>query len=178
MKRMSWDVKDENIVDDLVALLCISSEECKLLQTLQQEAEKISKRLVDEYYDLLIAHELTNEFITNLPALKSTLAQWFVKLFCGNYDKDYASDRLRIGMAHVRIGLPVRYPLAMFAVLDRYGVEVAEKGGEAAVNAFRKVLALDVATFTQAYDNTQLNNLKDLVGGSGDLARRLLHDEY
>lgn len=178
MEKMSWNVKEEHIVDDLVALLSITTEECQLLRSLQGEAEAITARMVDEYYDRLLAHEMTREFITDLAALKRTLAQWFVKLFCGNYDKNYALDRLRIGMAHVRIGLPVRYPLAMFDVLDRYGVEVAEQKGPEAVIAFRKVLALDVATFTQAYDNTQLNHLKDLVGGSEILARRLLTDKY
>lgn len=178
MERTSWNVKEEQIVDDLVALLRITPEECQLLRSLQGDAEAISTRLVDEYYERLLEHEMTREFITDLAALKRTLAQWFVKLFCGNYDKSYALDRLRIGMAHVRIGLPVRYPLAMFDVLDRYGVEVAERGGPAAVTAFRKVLAMDVATFTQAYDNTQLDHLKDLVGGSEKLARRLLTDKY
>lgn len=178
IKRKSWDVKEEQIVEDLVKLLQITPAECALLQSLQGEAKKVSMALVDDYYDRLLEHEETREFITDLAALKTTLAQWFVKLFCGNYDKAYALDRLRIGMAHVRIGLPVRYPLAMFAILTRYGDQVTASKGPEATEAFHKVLALDVATFTQAYDNTQLSHLTGLVGGSEQLARRLLSDEY
>lgn len=178
IKRKSWDIREEQIVDDLVKLLQITPEECELLKSLQPEAQRISLALVDDYYDRLLEHEETREYITDLAALKTTLAQWFVKLFCGNYDRAYALDRLRIGMAHVRIGLPVRYPLAMFAILTRYGDKVTESKGSKAAEAFHKVLALDVATFTQAYDNTQLSHLSGLVGGSEQLARRLLSDEY
>lgn len=39
--------------------------------------------------------------------------------------------------------------------------------------AFRKVLALDVAVFNQAYEDNQLQHLSELVGGER-LARLLL----
>lgn len=175
---MCWGVKEEHIVDDLLALLCVTPEECLLLQSMQDDARDISLALVDEYYERLVNYPMTNEFIKDVSVLKKTLADWFVRLFCGVYDRKYASERLRIGMAHVRIGLPVRYPLAMFDILQQYGVEVAHSKGPEGVKAFLKILSLDVATFTQAYDNTQLNHLTQLVGGSDTLARRLLHDEY
>jgi len=178
IKRKSWEIKEDLIVGELMQLLKITPKECMILKSLQSEAQSVSLDLVDDYYARLMEHEETNEYITNLTALKSTLAKWFTELFCGNYDRHYALDRLRIGMAHVRIGLPVRYPLAMFAILARYGEMVTKGKGEEATEAFRKVLALDVATFTQAYDNTQLNHLSDLIGGSEPLARRLLSDEF
>ena len=95
------------------------------------------------------------------------------KIFGGVYDDTYALKRLNIGLIHVRIGLPVRYPLAMLDLIARYGEEVAGQAGAEALTAFRKVLALDVATFNQAYENNQLQHLADLTGNER-LARRLL----
>lgn len=178
LERKSWNVPEDQLAEELVRLVKITSTECQLLKSLQPVAQKVSLELVEEYYDQLMQHEETREYITNLQGLKETLARWFIELFCGNYDKAYTLNRLRIGKVHVRIGLPVRYPLAMFSVLSRYGERVASAKGEHAKEAFRKVLALDVATFTQSYDNTQLSHLSNLIGGSERLARRLLADEY
>lgn len=177
-EMMCWSVKEEQIVDDLLALLQITPEECALLKSMQDDARNISPALVEAFYERLVNNPMASEFIQDVSALKKTLANWFVQLFCGVYDREYASNCLRIGMAHVRIGLPVRYPLAMFDILQQYGVEVAHSRGPQGVNAFLKILALDVATFSQAYDNTQLNHLTQLVGGSPTLARRLLQDQY
>ena len=44
---------------------------------------------------------------------------------------------------------------------------------DAAVAAFRKALARDIAIFNQAYENNQLQHLAEMVGGER-LARRLL----
>jgi len=79
------------------------------------------------------------------------------------------------GRVHVRIGLPVRYPLAMLDVVMKFGEQVARQSThpEAAVAAFRKVLALDIGIFNQAYENNQLLHLAEMVGGER-LARRLL----
>jgi hypothetical protein len=56
-----------------------------------------------------------------------------------------------------------------------FGEQVARQSNqpEAALTAFHKVLALDVAIFNQAYEDNQLRHLAELVGGER-LARRLL----
>ncbi|EDQ2877809.1 Globin-coupled histidine kinase [Salmonella enterica subsp. enterica] len=177
-EMMCWNIKEEQIVDDLLAFLCITPDECILLSSMQADARKLTAKMVDEYYARLINYPMTNEFITDIELLKKTLSDWFISLFCGVYDQNYARERLRIGMAHVRIGLPVRYPLAMFDILQKYGVETAYSKGPQGINAFLKILSLDIATFSQAYDNTQLSHLTKLVGGSTKLARRLLQDQY
>ncbi|MFV3335001.1 protoglobin domain-containing protein [Pseudomonas sp. NY15437] len=118
-------------------------------------------------------HEATREFITDSKRLGNTLAAWFRELFSGVYDDAYALKRLGIGMVHVRIGLPVRYPLAMLDVIAQHGEKVAAIKGPEAVAAFRKILALDVATFNQSYESKQLSHLAELTG-SERLARRLL----
>jgi hypothetical protein len=172
-ERIGWAVKDAAIVRELRELMGLSAEQSALLKGLQDAARQTSGELIDEFYERLLAHEFTSEFITDQKRLAGTLADWFCELFCGNYDDEYALKRLKIGLVHVRIGLPVRYPLAMLDVIAKHGEKVAASAGAEAVTAFRKVLALDVATFNQAYENNQLHHLAELTG-SERLARRLL----
>lgn len=172
-ERKSWVTKDEAIVSELRQLMNLTQTECAILETLQPEAKSAADALVQDFYHRLNSHEFTREFINDSDRLSQTLATWFIELFCGKYDDAYALKRLNIGMIHVRIGLPIRYPLAMMDVIAHHGEKVAATKGPEAVNAFRKILALDVATFNQAYENNQLHHLSELTG-SERLARRLL----
>jgi hypothetical protein len=124
----------------------------------------------------LLSHENTAEYLDGkVDHLRTTLENWFVQLFSGRYDADYVRGRLQIGKTHVRIGLPVRYPLAMLDMLIEFGERVAAQcaDSELVARAFRKVAALDIAIFNQAYENTQLDHLSEMVGNER-LARRLL----
>lgn len=175
--RTSWQIKDEATLTELVTLMNLSPAEAGLLQALYGEAREHGPALTKQFYDRLFAHPNTAEYLesVSMERLHTMVQEWFAGLFSGNYDEEYAKRRLVIGQIHVKIGLPVRYPLAMLDVVMPFGEQIAKKSPkpEAAVAAFRKVLALDVAIFNQAYEDNQLRHLADLVGGER-LARRLL----
>ncbi len=175
--RNSWQVKDEAMLDELITLMNLSADEALLLGSLSAHATDIAPQMTEAFYDRLFKHENTAEYLhgVSMERLHSMVAQWFVGLFSGTYDADYARRRMAIGQIHVRIGLPVRYPLAMLDVVMPFGEMVAQHSSLPmhSVNAFRKVLALDVAIFNQAYEDNQLRHLSELVGGER-LARRLL----
>lgn len=177
LNRGSWAVKDEAILTELVTLLGLSEAEKAALAGLEGAAEAAAPELTDEFYTRLLAHDNTKEYFEgiDLNHLHNMTGKWFVELFGGVYDEAYASKRLTIGQVHVRIGLPVRYPLAMVDVITKYGERVVAGAPdpELALTAFRKVLALDVAVFNQAYEDNQLKHLSELVGGER-LARLLL----
>ena len=172
--RKSWDIRGEAILDDLVALMGLTDEEKSAIAACQSGAEANADAMIDAFYDRLLAQDATSEFLEGMvDHLRMTLKGWFIALFSGEYDSKYVNSRLEIGKTHVRIGLPVRYPLAMMDILMEHGEKVAGSNGETAQKAFRKLAALDIAIFNQAYENTQLNHLAELVGNER-LARRLL----
>lgn len=178
--RASWMIKDEASLTELVVLMNLSQTEADLMRELQSHAASAAPNMVQAFYDRLFKHANTAEYLqdVSMERLHSMVREWFTSLFCGQYDTSYAQRRMTIGQIHVRIGLPVRYPLAMLDVVMPYGEEVVKHSSnpEAAVKAFRKVLALDVAIFNQAYEDNQLKHLAELVGGER-LARRLLAGE-
>lgn len=176
-RRTSWDVKGEAVLTELLTLIGLSEAECGLLGALGAAACAEAPRLTEAFYARLLAHANTAEYLQHAPMerLHGMVAQWFTELFSGVYDSAYVRRRLKIGAVHVQIGLPVRYPLAMLDVVLPAGEAVARQSPapEQALAAFRKLLALDVAVFNQAYEDNQLAHLSDLVGGER-LARRLL----
>ena len=174
--RKSWSIKNEAILDDLVALLGLTDDEEALLTGLQEQAQAVAPQLSEAFYARLLTHPNTAEYVEGQIAdRKKTLQGWFVRLFQGHYDQDYVRSRLRIGQVHVQIGLPVRYPLAMMDLILNFGREVAGQSSqpEQAMSAFQKLLALDIAIFNQAYEDSQLKHLSKMVGNER-LARRLL----
>lgn len=178
-QRKSWVIKDEAILDELVGLTKMTDEEKQILGQLKESADKNSKEMIDAFYERLTSHENTNEFLDGkLEKMRNTLHQWFVELFEGEYGKEYIKKRLQIGKVHVRIGLPVRYPLAMMDIIMDYGQRIAQGSSnpEAAASAFRKLAALDIAIFNQAYESTQLKHLAKMLGNES-LARRILTQE-
>lgn len=175
--RTSWKVKDEAILEELIALIEITDQERAILYALAGEAREAVPVLTKAFYERLFKHANTAEYLEGVPheRLYNMAGQWFLDLFTGVYDKTYVQKRLTIGQVHVRIGLPVRYPLAMLDVLIEYGDVLAAKSAypEQARSAIRKVLSLDIAIFNQAYEDTQLKHLAELAG-SERLARRVL----
>ncbi|HEU4325920.1 MAG TPA: protoglobin domain-containing protein [Roseiflexaceae bacterium] len=180
LEHPSWQVKGESILPELIALMGLTVEDQHLLAGLSARAVELAPRLTDTFYARLFAHPNTAEYLqeVSIDRLHTMVAQWFVELFTGRYDADYARKRLNIGQIHVRIGLPVRYPLAMLDVVMPFGEELARESPapEQTARAFRKLLALDVAIFNQAYEDNQLSHLTELVGGER-LARLLLAGE-
>ncbi len=175
--KSSWQIKGAAVLDELIVLMGLTAEDARLLGALEATAAARGPQMAEDFYGRLGTHANAVEFITDKPmaGLHKTIIEWFTQLFCGKYDTQYAARRLRIGEVHVRIGLPVRYPLAMLDVILPHGVAIAETSPEpeAARRAFFKVLALDVAIFNQAYEDNQLSHLVEMVGGEM-LARRLL----
>jgi len=176
-ERTSWGIKNEEVLIELVTLMGLSDEEKALLGSLQEQARSTAPKMTNAFYARLTKHQNTNEFLQGITTerMNAMLGDWFIELFNGTYNEEYARGRMKIGRIHVEIGLPVRYPLAMLDVILLYGEEVARQSSqpEKAVTAFRKLLALDVAVFNQAYENNQLKHLAELVGGER-LARLLL----
>lgn len=176
----SWSIKDEAILDELVNLMGLSGEDIGLMRELTEHARTIAPKMTAAFYKRLLQHDNTAAYLRNrnIEGLHATLTDWFVDLFSGQYDRDYAKRRLAIGYTHVRIGLPVRYPLAMLDVIMPFGEAITRQSTNPvqALATFRKVLSLDIAVFNQAYEDEHLRHLAELVGGER-LARRLMSGE-
>ena len=125
----AWQLTDTAVLAELRELMGLADSEVALLASLQDAARAVAPQLAEAFYQRLMAHPHTADYLANtsLDARHRTISQWFLDLFSGNYDDQYVAKRIVIGKVHVRIGLPVRYPLAMIDVVMEYGEQVARQ---------------------------------------------------
>jgi signal transduction histidine kinase len=74
-------------------------------------------QLLDYLYDHFLAHDDTSSFFPNQEVLNRAKAgqrNYFLKLTCGKYDREYVNDRLTVGKTHYRIGLDTRWYLGAY----------------------------------------------------------------
>ena len=73
---------------------------------------------MDDFYTHLLTFEETRRFIPDdhaLERLKRTQAAYFESLTAGEYGGDYIRDRLRVGLAHERIGLAPKWYIGAYS---------------------------------------------------------------
>jgi hypothetical protein len=83
---------------------------------------------------------------------------YFLGLFSGIYDLNYMRDRLRVGMAHERIGMPPKLYLGAYRrylasihgrLLDHFRGDEAEAAK--ALSSIRKIIFFDMALAIDTY---------------------------
>ena len=89
----------------------ITDEDLKLLASLRGFAETASHEIVEDLYQLILGHEESRKFFQDdatLNHVKRMQREYFLGLFTDRLDLAYVADRLRVGYAHQRIGMPPR----------------------------------------------------------------------
>jgi len=119
---------------------------------------------VEDFYTHLQRFEPTRRLLpdqTNLERLKRTQARYFHTLTAGDYGLDYARERLRVGIAHQRVGLESPWYLGAYAkYLSGLLPQLAQRfEGEpeqllATLQSLLKVVLLDISLAMDAYLQT------------------------
>ncbi|WP_146646948.1 protoglobin domain-containing protein [Labilithrix luteola] len=99
---------DESELARRRALLELGDDDLARLAELRPFAERHTDAVVDEFYQLLLALPESKAFLNDnalVTRLKGTQRAYFLGLFTGRCDLDYVEDRLRVGVAHEKIGI-------------------------------------------------------------------------
>jgi rsbT co-antagonist protein RsbR len=119
------------------------AEDIKRLTGIGDLARRYADDVIEDFYRHLLSFENTRAYFGDpqlLERVKSMQKDYFLRLTQGDYDLDYARDRLRIGGTHERIRLPIKAYLGMY---NFYLRSVAAR----LVDAFKKNPADAWATF-------------------------------
>jgi signal transduction histidine kinase len=119
------------------------------------------KEIVERFYEFLLSQEHTRAILAQpdlLPRLKDIQTRYFRELTRGSYDLGYFQDRLRVGLAHERIGLSPEWYLGAYKkyleiVSEVLARELASEPERLArsTRALRKVIFLDMSLAIDAY---------------------------
>jgi len=110
------EMSDEEIENRKVWLGLGPDDEANIALLDQLVARNVDG-LLDFLYDHFLAHDDTASFFPNeeiLNRAKAGQRQYFLKLTCGKYDREYVNNRLIVGKTHYRIGLDTRWYLGAY----------------------------------------------------------------
>jgi rsbT co-antagonist protein RsbR len=139
----------------------LTEEDFRRLTSLRSFAERWTQEITEGLYELIMKHPESRSFFPNeatLARVKRLQNAYFLHLFSGTYDLNYVRDRLRVGAAHERIGMPPKLYLGAYR---RYLALIHERlrahfeGNEAesakALEAIRKIIFFDMALAIDTY---------------------------
>jgi len=147
----------------------ITADDLTTLAGLKTFAEKHTDDIVEDLYHLILGHpEAKKQFTEHATLVRVKRAQrdYFLGLFSGRCDLAYAQDRLRIGIAHERVGVPPKWYLGAYArylrsIFDRLVVELPDPAqARAAYQSIEKLVAFDTALAMDTYIAAQLGALE------------------
>lgn len=157
--------------ESLKAHYKFTHEEESILKNLQPMMIELSDTFIDEFYDYISGFSSTAKFLKNQEIIdyhRRKIKEWFVNLFCGNYDLAYFTYLYKIGETHVRIGLPTHYVNSAFTFVRTFIVKnlylncVNDMKCIKEIEAVEKILDINLDTLTVSYREEELGKFLSL----------------
>ena len=147
----------------------LTEEDFNRLTNLKSFAERWTQDITDGLYQLIMGQPESREFFPDqatLTRVKKLQNKYFVGLFSGTYDLNYVRDRLLVGMAHERIGMPPKLYLGAYRrylaliqakLLDHFKGNLDEAAK--ALGSIRKIIFFDMSIAIDTYIAANLETM-------------------
>jgi len=144
-----------------LAFFELTDEDFHRLTSLKPFAERWTNDITEGLYELIMNQPESRTFFpdqTTLARVKRLQNSYFVGLFSGSYDLNYVRDRLRVGAAHEKIGMPPKLYLGAYRrylaliharLMDHFKGNEAESAR--ALSTIRKIIFFDMALAIDTY---------------------------
>ncbi len=137
----------------------ITDDDLARLASLRGFAEKHTDEVVESFYTLLLGHAETKKFFDDeatIRRVKRAQRDYFLGLFTGKCDLAYVEDRLRVGIAHERIGLSPKWYLGgyrryLHLLHERLYRDLAPAEAGAAFGSIQRLVFFDTALAIDTY---------------------------
>ena len=152
--------------------------------------EPYHQQVLSEFYDFIMGFASMRRFIKNkatLEKLKQTQAYYVLSLGNKFESAEYFEYRLRIGIAHERIGMPLSIYLAAYRKMLELliakipdGIKQQTELYQMYINSLTKLIMLDMSlaieTYSFAHDKELTKSIGELVDQRDTLTMQLMHD--
>lgn len=151
---------DEQELQSRRAFFEITGEDLQRLASLRSFADEVTDAIIEQLYELILGHpEAARMFKEHetVARVKKAQREYFVGLFAGRCDLAYVEDRLRIGIAHERVGIPPKWYLGAYAkymrIISDFMFDKLPDAQTArlAYQSVSKLIAFDMALAMDAY---------------------------
>ena len=151
------------------------------LRLLAPRAIPHAESIVDEFYTRLTEHEEARRTLDSPDVIarhRMALRSWIESTLTGPWDEAYFNARLRIGEAHVRVGLAQKYMFGGMNVirlsLGRFATDDTTR------DAINKICDIELAIMLQAYGQAFVRRekaaLSERIASLSTLAAGLAHE--
>jgi rsbT co-antagonist protein RsbR len=152
---------DNEELNRRLAFFELTDDDFKRLATLKPFADRWTNEITEGLYELIMGQPESRAFFPDLATLarvKRLQNTYFLGLFGGSCDLNYVRDRLRVGAAHERIGMPPKLYLGAYRrylalihsrLLDHFKGDEAE--ATQALSSIRKIIFFDMALAIDTY---------------------------
>ena len=152
---------DEEELKRRLAFFELTEEDFQRLASLKPFAERWTHEITEGLYELIMGQPESRAFFPDqatLVRVKKLQNSYFLGLFARSYDLNYMRDRLRVGAAHERIGMPPKLYLGAYRrylaliharLLDHFKGKEAE--ATLALSSIRKIIFFDMALAIDTY---------------------------
>jgi rsbT co-antagonist protein RsbR len=145
----------------------ITQDDLERLALLRPLAERHSVQVVDSLYELILGHPESRAFFPDeatVQRVKRLQRDYFLGLFAGRVDLAYVEDRLRVGIAHERIGMSPKWYIGGYArylrlLLDHLFVELAPQEAQSAYRSMIKLVLFDMSLALDTYIAANLDTV-------------------
>jgi len=152
-------------IDILLGHYRFDEKDAFLLKELESIAQENLDSLIDEFYKFIFSFQYAKIFLNNdeiLQRHEQAIRAWFMRLFSGQYDKEYFDYLFTISETHVKIGLPTHYVNTAFSFIREFVVDMLWKNDKPDhFSAMHKIIDINLDVLSLLYhqeDQEQLIN--------------------
>ncbi len=155
-----------------LALLELDAHDQALGEQLQHEVIVPElERIAAAFYEELLQHPQMRRFLNSdalIESLKHTQKNYLLNLGVEFHTKEYFDERLRVGVAHARVGIPLSLYVCAYRLLaqiihDAFPLHVSQDhAAREKLSAFvRKITMLDMSLAIDTYHLSQMKHLEN-----------------
>ena len=147
----------ETHLEEMKRYVRLDDRDAEMLRAFRPIAAPHFERIAREFYERIREHEEAHAVFTGeaqILRLQRSLVAWMARILSGSYDETYAEETRKIGVVHVRVGLPQRYMFTAMALI-RVALEAITETLPADATptrvALTRVLDLELALMVESY---------------------------
>lgn len=172
------EIKSEEVAQRK-AFLQFGDADIAALESVNEVAQRYADSVIEDFYRHVMAFPDTKAFFSDpdvLAHVRRMQKAYFMRLTQGNYDQEYVANRVKIGVIHERIGLPVKSYFGMYCfylrtVLQRLRQEYKDMP-EQALTVFNSLIKLTFFDMGLAID-TYIESRERTIQGQQEAIREL-----
>lgn len=166
-------------IRNLLSYTGLQQEDLQQLRSHKELAE-LADLVAERFYGHILGFPELRDIIeknSSVDRLRRTLTTYFRSLFAGRYDDEIVEGRLRIGMVHDRIQLPLGAYLGAWTVIDEVVLEEIMKRDDPLplLKSWRRLTQADTLLVAQSFIDAREAEVKMLLESVGRVQDQMEH---